>query len=412
MAGQCAYRRRNEQLQKKAQDIDATFSPEFRLLLACLRGRIRENERNSIDSFIIAEINWDFLMRLAVHHGVYPLVYQYLSAVENAALTHDVIYLLRKKSRDNMAKSLQMTGELVKLIRSMERNGIRVVVLKGFPLGNKLYGNVALRPSHDLDILVWPEDLNKARRVIEAQDYNRIFPSFSGTPKQLQNWMKSQHHISYWQKDKQISLELHWRVGHHGLDMPLICVENGLIQVKIAGQSMYMLGAEELLLFLVLHGASHAWFRLKWLCDIGMVLSQGEISWQRLYRLTRGLGFESLLNQAIILVHELLAAHVPDNIAKVGFNDLKARKLADMTISFMINGRDQKISVPSYYCQKKFGLYLHCGWRRKLSFIHDHFLPTDADIELIELPECLYFMYYLLRPFTWFGRKMLKSAQK
>jgi len=410
-AGKYKYRG-DEQLRNKTQDICATFSPEFKLLFTCLRGRVGEKERELLDAVTVEGINWDFFMGLAVHHGIYPLVYQYLSTLDNAVLPLAVVCSLREKFRENMSKSLQMTGELVKLIQLMEQNGIRVLVLKGFLLGHKLYGNVALRPAHDLDILVWPEEVDKASKIIEAQDYERIFPGCTGTPKQLRNWMKTQHHFSYWQKDKQISLELHWRLGHHGLDIPLTCVKICQIQVQIAKQSMSILGAEELLLSLALHGASHGWFRLKWLCDIGMILRQAEFSWQKLYRLTRSLGFESVLNQTIVLVHELLAVQVPDNIADTVFKDLQARKLADMTIPFITKHYHRNTGVSLYYWQKKYELNLRYGWRRKLSFIHGHFLPTDADIELIALPAYFYFIYYLLRPFTWLGRKVWKFAPK
>lgn len=399
----------------EVKNIYETLSLELKLLLACLRPQIAEKEQNPIDMLFAAPIDWDLLVHLAVYHGVLPLVYQYISTLKHVALPPEAISILRQKSRESTLKTLHMIGELVKVMRDMEENGIRVVVLKGFPLADKLYGNVALRPSQDLDILVWPKDMDKARRLIEAQGYERIYPSFAATPGQLRNWMKIQHHFMYWHKDKHITLEMHWQLGHHGMDIPLTYIEHSLTQVKIAGQLMHMLGTEELLLSLVLHGASHRWFSLKWLCDIGMMLRRGGFSWQRLYGLAESLGVETILNQAIILSRHLLAAPVPDGIIDMVNKDRKAQKLATMAIPFIIDFHsnfDQSIDLLSHYYKKKYGFYLQCGWRKKFAFIHHHFLPTDADIELIALPESLYFMYFLIRPFTWFKHQLAEIGGK
>lgn len=392
-------------------NISDRLSPELKLLLACLRPQVTKEEHASLDALCTAPINWGDFTQLAVHHGVYPLVYQCINTFRHAALPPQVVAFLRQKSLENRARTLQITGELVKVLRAMEAKNIRVVVLKGFPLGHKLYGNMALRPSRDLDILVWPEDVDEARKLLETLGYDRIYPNFAGTPGQLCNWMKNQHHFNYLHKQKQVLLELHWQLGHHGMDMPLTYIKNSLTPVKIAGQSMYLLKTEELLLSLILHGASHKWFRLKWLIDVGIVLRQGAFSWQRLYELGERLDVVAILNQALILARQLLAAPVPDEVAAIVAKDRKAQNLAEMALTYIMafpTGHDPNQKMSSYFHRKKYGLNLRCGFRRKFAFIHDHFLPTDADIALVALPAYLYFIYYLMRPLTWFGRRIFK----
>lgn len=174
-------------LQNEIQDICDTSSPELRLLIACLRKRITKNEHDAINTLLTMQIDWEHFIYLAVYHGVYPLIYSYLSTCEHAALLQDVISKLRQKYLESTAKTLLMMAEQVKLLQTLEENRIQAVVLKGFPLATKLYGNVGARPSRDIDIFVWPKDVDKARKIIEAHGYNREYPSFKAIPKWPQN---------------------------------------------------------------------------------------------------------------------------------------------------------------------------------------------------------------------------------
>ena len=391
-----------------------TLTSELKLVLLCSQVKIREKDLPAIQQLLAGAIDWDLFLNLAEHHRVYPLVYQSLSTLVNSVVPEHVIGVLRKKGWENSSKTLQMTGELVKVLQAMEENGIRTIVLKGFPLGSMLYGNLALRPSRDLDILVWPEDLERARNAVENLGYEQMSPSSVMTPEQVQNWMKKNHHFGYWHRDQEICLELHWRLGHYGLEMPLQEIENSLAEVKIGGQAVCVLGTEEQLLFLILHGAGHAWFRLKWLCDVGVMLRQGAFSWERLYGLSEHLGVEALLNQAVMLALHLLQAPVPDRVVKRITKDRKAQNLVGMALPFIsavdYDPANLRINRPLYFHHKKYQLSILPGWRKKFAYLHNLVLPKDRDIELIPLPQSLYFLYYPLRPFTWFSRQVMQLA--
>lgn len=403
-------------LKNEAVDIYDAFSVEFKLVLLCSYPKIEEVNRQAINHLLAETIDWNLFLDLAERHRVYPLIYQCLAALSNSAVPDRIITVLRKIRWENTSKTLQMTGELVNVLQAMEENEVRVVVLKGFPLGFVLYSNLSLRPSRDLDILVWPDDVDNAIKVIENQGYERIYPSPVVEYVWLRDWMKTNHHFEYWHKDKEILLELHWRLGHYGMEMPLSEIENCLTQVTIAGHAVCILGTEELLVFLVLHGASHAWFRLKWLCDVGVILRQGRFSWERLYALSERLGIEALLNQAVILAQHLLHAPVPDNIARRITKDRKALNLAGMVLPFIASVSyapvNLKIGMPLYYHSKKYEFSVQLGCSKKLAYLYNKLLPRDRHIELIALPGYLYLLYYLLRSFNWCNHRVMKLARR
>lgn len=396
------------------ENMNGKLSPEIKLVLLCSKLEITGNNLQAIESLLAGPIDWQLFLELTEHHRVYPLAYRCLSTLGHSVVPTEIVSALRQKSRHTTSKCLQMTGELVKVLRAMEQKGVRGVVLKGIPLATMLYGDLTLRASRDLDILVWPEDMEKAAKIIEAHGYHRMHPSFEVTPARLRNWMRKDHHVEYWHKEREICLELHWRLGHHSLEIPLNHIERKLTKVNIAGQQVYTFGAEELLLYLVLHGASHAWFRLRWLCDIGVMLRQESFSWKKLYVLAERLGTETLLNQAIILAQQLLEAPVPDNISEVVRKDRKAQKLAGMALPFIstinYDSASLKISMPLYYYKHRYDFTLQSGWKQKIAFMHGLLSPADRDIESVALPDYLYFIYYLLRPFSWFSRRVSELA--
>jgi hypothetical protein len=61
---------------------------------------------------------------------------------------------------------------LAEIADAFARSGLRLIVLKGLPLAEWLYPNPACRPMEDIDILVRPEHLPSASRLILSLGYS------------------------------------------------------------------------------------------------------------------------------------------------------------------------------------------------------------------------------------------------
>jgi hypothetical protein len=393
----------------------AALPSELKLILLCARLQLTEEEKETGVGLLEGKIDWALVLHLAAHHRLYPLIYRNLCALGHTAVPGDVLAGLRQLCRDNAAKTLKMTAELVRLVQVMDENGLRPVVLKGAPLAAMVYGDGALRPSRDLDILVWPNEVEQAAELIKGLGYRPFQPNVEMTPPLLRQWMRTSHHCGYWHEGREICIELHWRLGHPGMDIPLADLEQGLTSVLLAGRPLRVLGPDEQLLFLILHGANHAWFRLRWLVDIAMVLRQGGFSWDGLYRLARRLDAESAVNQAVILCRELLWAPVPDAIIRLALADKKAQKSARLALPIIAAAdyEPERLTMRNhlYYRRKRYELSIYSGWRGKVTYLHGLFSPSEHDVKLVTLPQYLYSLYYLLRPFTWLYRRARPSAE-
>ncbi|HEX2954449.1 MAG TPA: nucleotidyltransferase family protein [Bacillota bacterium] len=386
------------------------FSNELRLMLACAYHDADHPLSDEMTGLLASPIDWDLFLKLSHHHRVDPLVYRTLCYLQDGIIPETVLSALQTQCRKNAVQAVQMAAVTARLVTCFATNGIRTVVLKGPPLAQGLYGNVALRPSHDIDLLVWPEDLTTACTVLEKEGYRRIHPDFPLTRRRLQLYLKVAHHFSYLHQKTGVLVELHWRLGHCGIELPLPQTDQITIY-KLGGRDVPVLTAEDGLLFLVLHGVSHSWFRLRWLLDIGKLLDH-ELDWDRIVMRARKMGIPAYVDQALILADQLLGAPIPARFHEALAKDRRARRLAEMAVSFIIKFKydpfdlNRPSDVGLYLLWKKYNYQVRVGLRNKLKYIGNHFKPSEVDIQWIALPDILFPLYYIIRPFFWVKRRL------
>ncbi len=347
-------------------------------------------------------VDWDLLLKLSVHHRVYPLVYKTFSKLTNPAVPEHVMDFLRQKYQENALQALSMTGETVRMVKCFDSHGIHAVVLKGAPLAWRLYGDIAIRPSKDIDVLVPPDELEKAKQILENEGYRRSHYEY----------FQHSFHLSYHHNKKNIFLEIHWKFGNSIHDLPLPTVSN-IKKIELAGSSLPVLSDEEWLLYLMLHGAGHGWFRLRWLVDIAKFTQQGGVDWEKTAFMAKSIGMQSILHQSLILANSLLEAPVPPNLVSVIAHDRSARRLTCMAINLCMATADNEIRRSNVqhtnYWPIIYGFYVRRGWKNRFNYLLKKiFRPSINDIKLISLPDRLYALYYVIRPVAFLGRQLRK----
>ena len=108
-------------------------------------------------------------------------------------------------------------------------------------------------------------------------------------------------------------VELHTALADHPMLLPGIDIRSPLQEVRVAdGISLPTLRIEELFAYLAVHGASSAWFRLKWIADLAALLdgrSAQEIG--SLYRRSQELGAGRAAGLALLLLDALFGTPLP-----------------------------------------------------------------------------------------------------
>jgi hypothetical protein len=181
--------------------------------------------------------------------------------------------------------------------------------------------------------------------------------------------------------------------------------DTSIKRIPIAGSSLPVLADEEWLLYLISHGAGHAWFSFRWLVDIGKFM-QRELDWEKIEFLAKGFGMQSILHQGLILANRLLEAPLPPGCQSPVLTDRHAERLSSLALNLGLARADQQLREPgsdfNNYWYFVYHYQIRVGWRNKVKYIFSLWRPAVRDIRLISLPDPLYPLYYAIRPFTLF----------
>jgi len=107
----------------------------------------------------MSRTDWEDLLRTSALHGVTPLLYHRLTTFHTGIpIPAEVVRELRCSYLRNAGRNMHLYHELGKVLGRLRQADIPVIALKGAHLAEAVYGNIALRPMNDVDLLVQTED--------------------------------------------------------------------------------------------------------------------------------------------------------------------------------------------------------------------------------------------------------------
>ena len=127
---------------------------ELELLLCCARTQVDQTTEEHIKELLQQGIDWTYLIQISAHHGIIPLLYQNLSTTYPELVPQPILSQMKDYCQSNIQHNLLLTQELFKLLTLFQKHKIPAIPFKGPVLAVSVYGNLALRPFCDLDILI------------------------------------------------------------------------------------------------------------------------------------------------------------------------------------------------------------------------------------------------------------------
>jgi len=375
--------------------VPRDFPLELQALLRLLRCALG-NERDVWVPGWDKEVDWSKFSVCAERHRVGAFLHWRLPARAREALPSAVLGEFGRAAERGTHRSLQRASELVRLARQFADSGIPVASVKGPLLALQLYGELGQRHAGDIDLLVAPDDVERADALLKAQGYERTEPDFELTPLQFRQFRRFKRDAEYLSPGSGIRLELGWRLFH--------VAESCRAEFEwrdFAGQKIAVLKPEDNALYLFAHGARHGWFRLFWLVDVSLLLAGNGVDWPAAAESARRLGLERSVSQGAALAGELLGVPVPAALAELSRDPSLAPLLAYAHRQMARDVAPGTLQAePVVYAMR-----LQTDWRSRWLIFRGRFMYPE-NWRMLPLPDRWFPLHYAAAPFLWAYRRV------
>ena len=382
------------------------LSPEWKLLCIASRFRLNSGEKQALSQLCGNKIDWGLFLKLVNYHGVCNLVSLNLLTEGQSLLPGNIRDEL-KQNRTRIAKrNLYLQKQLLDIFEIFESNSIPAIPIKGITLSQKIYGDLTVRHSRDLDILIKQDDLFRCDELLLSENYNRVEPALD-IRKIPENYVfRMLHSFTYIMPDRNGYVDIHWcltQFPYLSGDLYFDAGKTGT--VKISNKDLNLASLQDILLYLIIHGANSPRQRLIWLNDIANIfrLHHDKVNFSEVYKQAKKLGFERSVAQAMYMVNTLFATPIPDEINPHGTKtELSLDLMIRITYAKLLTSPNGKSNTLASI-KRLFLIYCHRfllvpGVGYKLTCIIKLFQPGMLDFPHW-LPDRLYYLAYFFRPF-------------
>lgn len=263
-------------------------------------------------------LDWRYIARQASFHKVAPLLYNNIKGLD---IPQVILKDLEKIYTYTAFHNMLYLEELKQIIEISQKVNIKIIILKGPVLAQETYGNIALRPFNDIDILIQKKDLDQLTHILTSSGYHA----------QNINFYKKYHfHLPLTKIGKiPIHLELHWEL----VDQFIL---NRIDMNKIWSESSgNHLSSESNILYLLLHIEKHAFFnkavydrgnprdwiftnpcgnQLIWYTDLYEFINRNTVNWDKLIKTAKEWCINNVVYYNLYILSKLYTVRIPQNL--------------------------------------------------------------------------------------------------
>jgi hypothetical protein len=228
--------------------------------------------------------DWRQLLATAEQFNMGPLLYTHLRAAQAPVPTGHWrelkgVYLRHRQT--NQVRS----GVLSEIVALFEAHSIQMLLLKGAALAHLVYPRPGLRPMRDMDLLVHPDQVWEAQRLLAEAGFN--------APQRYITGKTYHHHLAEATKKVEgltITVELHHTVflAELGLSLDIETLTAPPVALTLPdGRLAYALGPADML-WHVSHHLADIWQPFRWIWLVDMVATAekfvDDIDWVQVNR--------------------------------------------------------------------------------------------------------------------------------
>jgi hypothetical protein len=223
-------------------------------------------------------------------------------------------------------------------------------------------------------------------------------------------YLESDYEYRFVRKHDEVFVGLHWRITPTDFYFPLNFADiwERLQSVMLGDRVVFVPSQEDMLLLLCVHGAKDRWERLAWICDLATLIGMPQgVNWEWVLKQAAVLGTERILFLGLRLAHDLLGAILPAEVLQ----KIQADRLTEFLVVEVRKrlfaeddnppGDDEQFV---FYLTVRERFQDRMRYYRSLVWHYRWMTPQRIDRALLELPNALSVLYYLLWPLKLVGK--------
>ena len=306
------------------------YPTEIELLTRSIFKRPDVEIRNAFREKVSNITDWDRLISVAEYHGIKPIFFYNIKHYSSDLSPEGVLKKINNYFQLAHLHSHFQLQESEKIVARLQDNNIDVLLLKGPTLAQRIYGDINLRKSNDIDIFISPEKIDEADQILSDMGYTQFskIADLSSFGKRSFLWIARQ--FPYKKNDGLFNLDVHTAIMPPGYssqrDFDTYYERSDKMQ--IGGRILPVLGIEDLLEVLSYHGNKNRWEKVKYFSDIAaLIYSNPYLNWEKLILRSRETESRKILLQALFLANKVCNVHLPVKIANLIDSEVSEQKL-------------------------------------------------------------------------------------
>ncbi len=373
---------------------------EFELLVACCSASWNAAAQQNLWELLSSPIRWERLLDLAEHHGVIPCLWARVSE-RTDCVTAQQFAGLRLCYEQNARRTLWFTRELGRILDGLHSAGVEAVAHKGPALAFMLYGDVTQRQFRDLDLLIHPADVGRAKTALAGLGY-QCGRNLSAA--QERAYVESGYEHVFHSANGRNLLEMQWgilpRFYSIDFDLPGMFARSG--EIKVGEVACRALAPEDLVLALCVHAAKHAWGQLSWLRDLTQLTKTVDLDWSLIRSEAERLGILRIVALNFGVAERLFKSGRPAMIGQVMEEDRASALLADEVVNRVRKGVCDNTESLAYF---RWEMQLREHWWDRVRFLWRlACTPGIGEWQSVKLPELMFPLYRMVRVWRLAGR--------
>lgn len=306
---------------------------ETKLLLLLSRVGPDRHVCEKAQDIIDSSINWDIFTSLSIKHGMAGIVYKNMVKLNN--IPQYLVDKFRGIYNNLLRSNILKVSELDRIIDMLNKKGIDMISLKGAATAEKILGDIGSYPSDDIDILVKVRDIDKVRKILEADGYKL---NDAGFDEYKNYFIKELYHINL--SKRSFTVEPHWNLFMRYFVTPPEFWWKESITVSSGDREYKFLSPEKNVLYTSFRLFSKGFGHFRFLVLMTEIIRyyKDNIDWHKLFEYARRYKFENVLRVTMKMAHDLLGAPVAPEFAKL--STLRTRILYRRALRVMLSEGD------------------------------------------------------------------------